>query len=259
MDQPHHVHDEWAKKRGKDCVDWWWDTPYGPDGNGRHTGPVDDDKRPALVLNTGLTREQYVAGDFLRYIKEAKDVDPMELWTDAWQTNGLYDYRTRFSLCKEDTLDEERDELDRRGFSYLGSRGDCMYFHNPHGELPDMDMFGTIDVLYETEGVRLVIQRGHCMCSCYHRDHDAFYWSRVAFDGKGIRAPPTPPPPPPPPPPEVLEQQRAEREARLADLKRCAEAGDSRAQFMMMLDQFQSNCAQAVNAEILRVLLKSKN
>lgn len=259
MDQPPHPHEEWAKKRhGKDCVDWWWDTPYGPDGNHRHTGPIDDDKRPALLLNTGLTREQYVAGDFLSYIKDAKDATPTDIWTDAWQTNNLYGYGMRFSLCKEDTLPEERDELDRRGFFYLGSRGDCMYFHNPHGELPDMDWLGRIDISYETEGVRLVIQRGRCMCISYHRDHDAFYWSRVAFDGKDIRDPPTAPSPPPPPPPEVLEQQRVERETRRADLKRRADAGDRRAQFIIMLGQIAYDFEQESNKEVLRAITLAK-
>lgn len=254
-----HPHEEWAKKRhGKDCVDWWWDTPYGPDGNCRHTGPIDDDKRSALLLNTGLTREQYVAGDFLGYIKEAKDTDPADIWTDAWQKNNLYDYGMRFSLCKEDTLPEERDELDRRGFSYLGSRGDCMYFHNPHGELPDMDWLDRIDISYKKEGVRLVIQRGRCTRSSYHRDHDAFYWSRVAFDGKDIRDPPTPPLPPPPPLPEVLEQQRIEHQERLADLKRRAEAGDGRAQFMIKLGEMALNIQRAYNEEAVRFVLEAK-
>lgn len=244
MDQPPHPHDEWAKRHGKDCVDWWWDTRYGPDGNQRYTGPINDDKRPALLLNTGLTREQYLAGDFLRYIKEAKDATPTDIWTDAWQTNNLYNYRMCFSLCKEDTLPEERDELDRRGFSYLGSRGGCMYFHNPHGELPDMDWFGRIDISYETEGVRLVIKRGRCMCSSYHRDYNAFYWSRVAFDGKDIRDPPRAPPPP-----EVSEQQRVERQERLADLKRRAEAGDGIAISMLNLFEIQSLSQEIANTK----------
>lgn len=254
-----HPHALWGTRNGERAVDWWWDTPYGPGGRSRYTGPKDDDKRPALVLNTGLTREQYVAGHFEHYIKEARDVAPTDVWVDAWEhTENLYDYNTRFELCKEDTLPEERDELDRRGFRYLGSRCDSMFFENPHGRLPEMDALGRIDVTYPEEGVRLVIQRGFCMCSTFHRDHDAFYWSRVAFDGKPYRDPPRAPEPPPVDP-EQVARAREERRRDREELQKRANAGDGGAKFMLALGKMAQNTYEAVNAEVLAAVIKASS
>lgn len=244
MDAAPHPHANWADYRNQG-VDWWWDTPWGPDGNGRHTGPSEDDKRPALVLNSGLTREQYRLGDFVQYIKEAKECGPTDVWADAWPTNRLYTIEGAFNLCLEDTLPEERDELDRRGFTYLGTRGDCIYFRNPNGKLPDMKWNGLIDVTYPDSGVRLIIQRGYCMCSTYHRTHDAWYWSRVAFDGKPARpppvAPPSPPPPPPPTPEEIAEQ----------------EAFYKKHPFWAALRNVKEAWTATANAEVVRALMET--
>lgn len=263
MDPP-HPHTAWTSERHPQ-VAWWWDTEFGPNGNYRETGPKDDDKRPALLLNTGLTYEQYLTGKFDEYIKEARDVGPEDVWTDAFpETSCIYNRKNCIALCKEDTLPEERDELDRRGFTYLGSRCDSMYFHNPHGMLPEMDWLGRTDITYtvdpiasDVKSVRIIIQRGRCMCSSFHRTYDAFYWSRVAFDGNKPRDPPQRPSPPPPPSHEVLEQQRLEREGRRADLEERAAKGDGGANFFLALLNLREDLQNARNAEVLRIVTEA--
>lgn len=256
MDKGHihpHQASAWIHPKGG-IIDAWWDTEYGPDGNMRTTGPFDDERRRVLVLSSGLTRAQYVEWDpavVAPFICEAAQVQPLDVWVDLDPPPYRYDGNTLI-LCKQDTLPSERDELHARGFIYLGSRGDVMYFVNPFGPI---DISTHTDTYYEGPRVRIVIHRSGCMCSTYHKEpgpHGAWYWSRVGFDG-------IPPRDPPIQPPETADaaHEREERRQMAAQymqgLRAKADGGNRGAAFMMSLFEIQKSVREAAEEEALKL------
>jgi hypothetical protein len=251
MDVVHHPHatSDWIYRKGP--VGAWWDTKYGPDGNFRNTGPNNDEQRRVLVINSGLTREQYVEWNpdvVAPFIHEAPQVGPQDVWVDL--EPPLYRHQgNKLLLCKSDTLPSERDELRARGFTYLGSRGDLMYFDNPFG---DIDMTCHTDTYYEVPRVRIIIQRDACMCSSYHKENkpsSAWDWSRVGFDGIPPRAPPVQP--------EETAEARREREVREqksveyeAEMREKAAQGDGRASFLVSLMGMRDSMREAAIDEL---------
>jgi hypothetical protein len=237
--------------------DWWWDTPYGPDGNGRHTGPLDDDLHPCLVINhPGFTRERYLADDVQEFIMETKDVGPEDVWVEfAPELYRANDGKT-LQLCKSDTSPEERDGLMQKGFTYLGSRCDLMYFIEPEEPSTREAIWGDDKLLtYPGCGVKIRIHRGRCMCSSYHKEPypGAFDYSQVALAGEFVRPAP------------VQRQKNAKelareareieeaREAR-ARIEARAAAGDRGAKFLMDLVGIRQVMEEAANQEVLKAL-----
>lgn len=250
--EPHpHADGGWIYNKGR-AVDAWWDRDYGPDGNYRHTGPLDDEMRPVLVLNTGLTRQQYVDWNpdaVSSFICQASHVGATDIWVDLEPPLNRYPGNTLL-LCKSDTLPSERDELHVRGFTYLGSRGDLMYFVDPFGSI---DIGGHTDTYYEVPRVRIIIHRDACMCSAYHKERDAWDWSRVGFDGIPPRAPPVQPP-------ETAEEIRAREEQRqeairiVEQYRQRANDGDDRARFLMDVVDMQRSMKKAADEEAIKSL-----
>lgn len=245
MDGNTHPH-EWAR-----ATHDWWDSKYGPDGQYRNTGPLDDERRRVLVLNSGLTRAQYVAWDpavMAPFISEASRVGPHDVWVDLDPPPHRHPGET-LRLCKQDTLPAERDELDARGFTYLGSRDDLMYFVNPYG---DIDMSTHTDTYYDEPRVRIIIHRDACMCSSYHKKDapsNAWDWSRVSFDGVPPRTPPVQPP-------ETAdarllrEEQQRKRARDNEELRLQASHGNPRAGFLVALLDMQRSVREAADAEM---------
>jgi hypothetical protein len=195
-----HPHKGWGGKPDRP-VDWWWDTQWGPDGNSRGKGPNEDLERRVLVVNTGLTREQYVAWNCLDFITYSNAVKPGDVWVDVDPDPCNSNTTTLLVLCKQDTSDEERAELSARGFKFIGSRFDLLYFSNPfwrtgRQEKPELNRYHT-DTFYPDQRVRIIIHRGGCMCSSFHKDKwpGEWYWSRVGFDDNPPRKPPVQPQP----------------------------------------------------------------
>jgi hypothetical protein len=194
-----HPHEGWKPGRP---VDWWWDTQWGPDGNSREKGPNEDLERRVLVVNTGLTREQYVAWNCIEFItySNAGDMNPSDVWVDVNRSPNYGVSIDKLVLCKEDTSDEERAELSARGFTFLGSRADLLYFSNPYWktrqEKQGLNQYHT-DTVYPDQRVRVIIHRGGCTCLSFHKNKwpSEWYWSRVGFDDKKPREPPVQPQP----------------------------------------------------------------
>ena len=117
--------------------------------------------------------------------------------------------RGRISLCAYDTTDEDRAELERRGFSYLGTRGSVVYFSQPGTHRKDPIYNSRKRHEYPEQGVTIIIGRNDCFCSSYHRDKDpdgAWNWSQVGFDGVFSRPRPERPP--------LTDEERVAYEAR---------------------------------------------
>jgi hypothetical protein len=235
----------------KRAKDWWIDTPYGPDGNGRTTGPVDDDNRPVLVINrAGFSRERYLADNVHEYIMEAKDVGATDVWVDIGP--NLHSGK-QLRLCKSDTTTEERDGLIARGFQYLDSRCDLMYFIEPEEPVVErQDDYSESKLLfYPTSGVRIKIVRDMCMCSSYHKEPKpgAFDYSQVALTGAFVRPPPVQRDKTPE---ELAHNQRIMRKAHKASnrLRVEAAAGSGRATFLLALADMARNVRAAATESV---------
>lgn len=238
--------------------DWWIDTPWGPDGNNRHIGPTDDDLHLCMVINRpGFTRERYLADDVQEFIIEAKDVEPTDIWVEIVPSLHRANSGNTLKLCKSDTTTEERDGLIQNGFKYLGSRCDLMYFIEPEKPIETkVSTWSDTKVLsYPGCGVKILINRGRCMCSSYHKEPypGAFDYSQVALSGEFVR-----------PPPvqrqknadELAKEAREMEEAResRAILEAKAAAGDGRAKFMMDLIGIRNSMREVANREVLEAL-----
>jgi hypothetical protein len=250
-----HPH-AWIKQENR--VADWWDSKYSPAGYGKETGPIDDERRRVLVINTGLTLQQYEEWDpavMDRYVCEASQVSPTDIWVDLDAPVHAQHEGNLLVLCKSDTLPSERDELHARGFTYLGSRDDCMYFVDPYGSI---DLYRHSDTYYPVPRVRIIIHRESCMCSTYHKEakpHGAWYWSRVGFDD----IPPREPPVQPEETEEALrERVRSEEQhaIEMANWRKRANDGEASAKWVVGLVDMQRAVREAANAEMLKAMLK---
>lgn len=213
--------------------DWWFGTEYGPDGNCPEKGPLDDDNHPVLVINReGFTRERYLNDNVQEFIMEVKTLLPTDVWVEIYPK-----LKATLQLCKQDTSIEDRDGLIAKGFKYLGSRWDLMYFEEP--EVPQIE--GNVKT-YPTSGVQIRIHRGKCFCSSYHKEPvpGAFDYSQVALNGDIDSMEP------PKQREKTIEEKekdaKRQEEAKLSweETKRKAAAGDGRAKYMMMINGIQN-------------------
>lgn len=220
--------------------DWWFDTEYGPDDNYPEKGPLDDDNHPVLVINReGFTRERYMNDNVQEFIMEVKTLLPTDVWVEIYPK-----LKATLQLCKQDTSIEDRDGLIAKGFKYLGSRCDLMYFEEP--EVPQIE--GNVRT-YPIIGVQIRIQRGKCFCSSYHKEPfpGAFDYSQVALNGDIDSM--VPPLQREKTAEEKEEDVKRQEEVRISweETKKKAEAGDARSQYLMMLNGIKNKLDSVVD------------
>jgi hypothetical protein len=197
---------------------WWIGTDFGPDGNYSQKGPVDDDKRRVLVISReGFSKERYLNDDVAEFIMEARNVQESDIWVDLDPTP----YSCDLKLCKQDTPLEIREKLVAKGFKYLGSRDDLVFFTEPEKPIIKHN-----EREYPTSGVKIRIVRGKCFCSSYHKNPypGTFDYSQVALYGEFG-----------PPPLQEIGNCDREVEEYQKELQEKAESGDERAKFLLTM------------------------